>query len=485
MVHEILTSEQMAAADRFTIAQGTEGFVLMRRAGEGAALIIRKLYAPQKTLVLCGPGNNGGDGYVIARCLKDAGFDVTVWSPVEPSTLTGDAQRAFAEWAGDTHSAFKDQTLVIDALFGTGFNKKLEEPALSILNKIKKSKFSVVAVDIPSGVHGSTGGADPAALRAVHTITFARKKLGHCLMPGKDFCGEVHVVEIGILQEAIEKSGFSACENVPSLWSAAFPHKKAGEHKYTHGHVVISGAEKMTGATRLAAEACARIGAGLTTVIAPEGTGEIYRRNLAPHVIVEDRKNGIVAHLSDARRNAVLIGPGAGRENVEELQKDVLTTLEIKKIVVLDADAITVFENSREKFYITLNKKCILTPHDGEFARLFPDLTGLKTERAQAAAERTGAVIVLKGPDTVIAAPGRKPVINTNAPPWLATAGSGDVLAGMITGLAAQGMEPFDAACAAVWIHGEAARLFGEGLVAADISTRIPEILVSLNRLPG
>lgn len=480
MSYEILTSEQMAAADRLTIAGGVEGFALMRRAGQGAADIIRNIYKPQPVLILCGPGNNGGDGYIIARALRDAGFDVGVWSAVDPPTLTGDARRAHREWGGICTASYSGQRLVVDAVFGTGFNKKLQEPIVSIFKQIEKSRAIVIAVDIPSGVNGSTGVADDAALRATHAVTFARKKLGHCLMPGRDYCGQIHVVDIGITQAAVEKAGFTAHENAPHLWGAFFPYKKSSDHKYMHGHAVILGAEKMTGATRLAAEACARIGAGLTTVIAPPAAAQIYRETLAPHVIVEDRKNVLPLHLSDARRNTVLIGPGAGREHEALLQKDALDILASGKTVIVDADALTIFESDRDKLFKSLNKKCILTPHEGEFVRLFPDLPGVKTDRAQTAADRTGAVIVLKGPDTVIAAPGRKPVINTNAPPWLATAGSGDVLAGMITGLAAQGMQPFDAACAAVWIHGEAANRFGEGLVAADINGKIPEVISRL-----
>lgn len=478
MAHEILTNEQMAAADRLMVVRGTPGFALMRRAGQGAAAIIKTLYKPQAVTVLCGPGNNGGDGYVVARELKDAGFGVNVWSLADPERLKGDARQAFEMWKRPLCADPSLSTgLIIDAVFGTGFNKKLEEPLVSIFKKVKNLNFNVVAIDIPSGLNGATGVADPAVLPARHTITFARKKAGHCLMPGRALCGKIHIVDIGIPEEIIREAGFTAQDNHPDLWKARFPHRKADDHKYDHGHAVIVGAAKMTGATRLAAEACARIGAGLTTVIAPPGTGEIYRRTLAPHVIVEDRRNGLSAHLSDDRRNVCLIGPGAGRDNADVLQKDVFDTLQTKKMAVLDADALNCFENSREKFYNLLNKNYILTPHEGEFSRLFPDIKGSKIDRAQTAADRTGAAVVLKGPDTVIAAPGQKPFINTNAPPWLATAGSGDVLAGMITGLAAQGMEPFDAACAAVWIHGKAARLFGEGLTAPDITSKIPVVL--------
>ena len=480
MPYEILTSEQMAAADRLTIGRGTDGFGLMQRAGQGTAAFIKKLYQPQRTLVLCGPGNNGGDGYIVARVLKDSGFDVVVWSSVPTESLKGDARKAFDAWGAGCSGTFENQPLVVDSVFGTGFNKRLENPIVSIFKQIEKSKSSVIAVDIPSGICGSTGEADPATLKAIYTITFARKKLGHCLMPGKDYCGQVHLVDIGIPQNIIEEAGFAALENHPDIWKERFPHKKSDDHKYKHGHAVIIGAAKMTGATRLAAEACARIGAGLTTVIAPREAGEIYRRTLPPHVIVEDRKNGLSGHLSDERRNAVLIGPGTGLENVRALQGDVFDVLNSKKFTVLDADAITAFNNDREKFYNSLNKNCILTPHEGEFVRLFPDLKGLKTERAQRAAQLTGAIIVLKGPDTVIAAPDGRLAINTNAPPWLATAGTGDVLAGLITGLAAQDMELFAAACAAVWIHGEAARLFGEGLVASDIVGKIHEVLLEI-----
>ena len=477
MPHELLTSEQMDAADRLTTGRGTAGFVLMQRAGQGAAAIIRELYKPQKTLVLCGPGNNGGDGYIIARLLKDAGFDVSVWSLVPDENLNGDARKAFEFWGGKCDGVFENQPLIVDAVFGTGFNKELEDQIVSLFKQIEKSKSVVIAVDIPSGVCGSTGEAAPATLKATHTITFARKKIGHCLVPGRDYCGRVHIVDIGVSQNAVGEAGFAAFENHPDLWKAQFPHKKPDDHKYKHGHAVIVGATKMTGATRLAAEACARIGAGLTTVIAPQEAGGVYRRTLPPHVIVEDRGNGLTGHLADDRRNAVLIGPGAGLEDVAALQTDIIDVLKSQKMIVLDADAITAFQTDREKLYSMLNKRCILTPHEGEFSRLFPGMTGIKTKRAQEAARRTGAIIVVKGPDTVIAAPDGRLVVNTNAPPWLATAGTGDVLAGIVTGLAAQGMESFDAACAAVWMHGEAARLFGEGLVASDITSKIPEVL--------
>jgi len=481
MPYEILSAEQMVAADRMTIARGTDGFALMQRAGDGASSIIKTLYKPQRVLVLCGPGNNGGDGYIIACGLRDAGFDVAVWALVPPDNLTGDARRAYEAWGADCSAELDGQTLVIDALFGTGFNKEIEEPLLSLFKQIEKLEADVVAVDIPSGVSGTTAAADPVTLKAAHTITFACKKLGHCLMPGKNFCGRVHVVDIGIPHAVVVEAGFSAHENHPDLWKSAFPHKKTEEHKYSHGHAVIAGAPKMTGATRLAAEACARIGAGLTTVIAPAGAATVYRETLAPHVIIEDRTDGLKAHLADERRNAVLVGPGAGQDDASALQADILDVLRTQKTVILDADALTVFGSDREKLYSALNNNSILTPHEGEFARLFPDLDGFKTQRAQKAAQASGAVIVLKGPDTVIVAPDGRTVINTNAPPWLATAGSGDVLAGMIVGLAAQGMAPFDAACAAVWIHGAAAYLFGEGLVASDIATKIPAVLGELH----
>lgn len=260
--------------------------------------------------------------------------------------------------------------------------------------------------------------------------------------------------------------------NHPGLWKAVFPHRRPDSHKYDYGHAVITGAAEMTGATRLAAEACARIGAGLTTVIAPAGTGEIYRRTLAPHVIVEDRAGDLAAHLQDDRRNAVLVGPGAGKDYAA-IRQDVRDAC-AGRACVLDADALNALAEQGD--YSMLTPRCILTPHEGEFARLFPGINGSRIERARQAAQMTKTVIVLKGRETVIAGPAQI-VINAGAPPWLATAGTGDVLAGMITGLLAQGMNPCDAACAAVWIHGRAAELFGEGLVASDITSKIPPIL--------
>lgn len=255
-------------------------------------------------------------------------------------------------------------------------------------------------------------------------------------------------------------------ENDPKLWLPYFPFKTKESNKYTHGHAVIVGAAKMTGATRLAAEACARIGAGLVTVVAPQGTEEIYRRTLAPHVIVEDRANGLETHLKDERRNAVLIGPGAGTDHAA-IRADIEAAR--GKRLVLDADAL----NARPD----LPPSCIVTPHEGEFARLFPDITGgTKIDRAGKAAATFDGIVVYKGSDTVIAS-ADSAVVNTNAPPSLATAGTGDVLAGMITGLLAQGMPEFHAACAAVWIHAEAARTFGPGLVASDAAAGIPAVL--------
>ncbi len=487
---EILNNAQMAQADNLTIEAGAQGYELMSNAGAAVARSVFDHFPDFRVLVLCGPGNNGGDGYVAARLLKERGRHVTVASLKPLTELKGDAAQAAAGWSGGVETIenmdLKNKTLVIDAFFGTGFRGNLPDHVAALFGNIREKRLPVLAVDIPSGVNGDTGEVDERALPANMTVTFFRKKLGHVLMPGKAWCGSVIVSDIGIQAGALNQTGTSAEENLPVLWLGAFRPKTLFDHKYSFGHAVILGGSNMTGAALLAAQGCLRAGAGLCTVTGPEKNRFIYGAAM-PSLIFEtcESYDQFDAHIKDARRNAVLIGPGAGRDAPQKLWEAVYAACQPEeegrsKSVVLDADALNVFQYQREKLVDGLHGQCVLTPHEGEFARLFPDLEGGKIDKVREAASLTGAVVLLKGPDTVIAKPCGRCAVNTNAPPWLATAGSGDVLAGMITGLLAQGMPAFEAASAAAWIHGEAAKRYGPGLISSDLPEAVPQVLRDL-----
>ena len=452
MSREILNTSQMMAADQDTIDAGTPGFTLMQRAGHSVADFILEKYDAKHILVLCGPGNNGGDGFVIAEVLRKAKCIVTCACLIDPNSLKGDALKAYNQWWGETLD-FEDvmdcsADLIVDAVFGTGFKGDLKSPVSICFDHLNAP---VVAVDIPSGINGDTGAADPNTLHAECTLTFHRKKLGHVLQPGASFCGDVRVVDIGITADYESE----ALENHPDLWLADIPSKAKTGHKYDSGMAHIYGAPKLTGATRLASEACGRMGAGLVAVVAPKRIGDLYRAALAPHILVYDQGK------QPKKVSARLYGPG-GLTVKPDYNSDIPT--------VLDAGAL--YDLPKK-----LANKFVLTPHEGEFAKAFPDLDGTKIEKARAAAYKVGALIVLKGPDTVIAHPDGRVVVNTHASADLATAGSGDVLAGLITGLMAQGMQGFEACCAAVWVQGDGALRFGRGLVASDLIEMIPEVL--------
>jgi len=312
----------------------------------------------------------------------------------------------------------------------------------------------------------------------VLTVTFFRKKPGHLLLPGRDYCGETLLAQIGIPDTVLDKISPDAAANDPAWWLGGFPWPSLESHKYSRGHAVVAGGAVMTGAARLAARAAARLGAGLVTVAAPERAFPIYAAALTgvivhPVASLEDFR----AFLADPRRNAALIGPGAGVAG--ETRDKTLAILAAGKCTVLDADALTSFSENPEMLFSAIRSPCVMTPHAGEFSRLF-DTGGSKPEQARRAARRSGAVILLKGADTVVAAPDGRVAINANAPPQLATAGSGDVLAGMLLGLLAQGMEPFAAAAVAAWVHGAAASRFGAGLVSEDLLEMAPPVLNGL-----
>lgn len=478
---EILTADQMKKAEAAAIAGGTSSLQLMTAAGHAAAQEIIDSVKPCPVLVLCGPGNNGGDGFITAHRLKKAGWTVRLACMVKRTALKNDAALAAREWEGDVESLNSNlsvhQTgLIVDAVFGTGFDRALEPELVILFDKIRTRKIPVVAIDLPTGVHATTGAVDAGALKADSTVTFCRKKMAHVLLPGKNHCGRVVVAEIGITDETVAGLNTHCFENDPALWLKNFPLPDAEAHKYSRGHAVVYGGEKRTGAACLAAAAAQKIGAGLVTITSPAKAWPVYSSYRASLLIDEcNTLDDFKTVLRDERKNAVLIGPGAGID--DNLKAAVDALLSFNKSGVLDADVFSAYQNNPKDLFSKLSPKYVLTPHEGEFRRIFGATEGNKVERTLKAAQISNAIVLLKGSDTVIAAPDGTAIINTNAPPTLATAGSGDVLAGMITGLIAQGMPPFMAAAAAVWLQGAVAQNHRLGLTAEDIITGLPQVL--------
>jgi len=474
----LLDVRQMAEADRLTVAAGTPATVLMQNAGTAVAQAIRQRWSARAVIVLCGPGNNGGDGFVTAWQLAASGWPVRVALLGQREHLGEVARQHAEQWRGVmeavTPAALDGAALVVDALFGAGLSRALEGAAAQTLAAAAQRRLSIVAIDVPSGVMGDTG-AVLGAVAAVLTVTFFRKKPGHVLLPAKLLCGEVVVADIDTPESVIDKIAPQTFENDPLLWLADLPRPHDAGNKYTRGHALISGGYPVTGAARMAARAAARAGAGLTTIAAPEIAFPIYATALSsvmvrPMVTTHDFEQ----LLEDPRFSALLIGPGAGVS--EATRTRAISMLRTNRPTLLDADAITSFQHDPSALDQAIVGPCILTPHDGEFRRVF-DPAGDKLTRVRAASLRSGAIIILKGADTVIAAGDGRAIINTNAPPTLATAGSGDVLSGIVLGLLAQGMQAFLAAAAGVWMHGAAANEFGPGLIAEDLPDLLPTVL--------
>ena len=474
----LLRVAQMAEADRLTIASGPSGAELMARAGGAVVREIVRRWPPCRVTVLCGPGNNGGDGFVVAGGLAAAGWPVRVALMGPPQQLSGDAKYHADRWKGPVDAlapaVTEDAQLIVDALFGAGLSRALNPDVVQTLAAVAERGVPLIAVDVPSGVMGDTG-ASLGAVAAACTVTFARKKPGHVLLPGRTLCGDVVVADIGIPPAALRAIAVDTWENAPALWRQELPQLEAAGNKYSRGHALICGGYPMTGAARMAARAAARAGAGLTSVAVPEIALPVYAAALTSIMVLAlSRPQDLARVLRDARYTALLIGPGAGVNTAT--RERALALLETRRAVVLDADAISVFADRPTELYEAIKGPCVLTPHEGEFARLF-DTTGDKLTRARTAARACGAIIVLKGADTVIAAPDGRAIVNANAPASLATAGSGDVLGGMILGLLAQGMDAFLAAAAGVWLHGAAAADFGPGLLAEDLPDLLPGVL--------
>ncbi len=482
----LLSVKEMSRADALAVSMGASSRDLMEAAGRAVVREIRRRWRPRPVAVLCGPGNNGGDGFVAARLLGNAGWPVRLASMGKRESLKGDAAYNAGRWEGPVDplspAVLDGAGLVLDALFGAGLARPVEGAAREVIEAVNERGPDCVCVDMPSGVDGDTGRILGTAPRACLTVTFFRPKPGHFLFPGRPRVGELVVAGIGIPEGVLGEIAPKTHLNGPGLWRDRFPRPSPEGNKYGRGHAVVLGGAVMTGAARLAADGARRIGAGLVTLAAPAEAFSVYASG-APGVIVKGLKGDkdLRELLSDPRKNAVLAGPGLGLN--EDARKKTLAVLRAGKACVLDADALTLFEGDPETlFAAATGSPCLLSPHDGEFARIFPDMAGEagKLERVRAAASASGVVVLLKGADTVIAAPDGRAALNANAPATLATAGSGDVLAGFALGLMAQGMEPFEAACAAAWLHGEAASGFGPGLIAEDIPAALPAVLKSL-----
>lgn len=484
---ELLTTAEMAEADRLTIAGGVAGIELMENAGRAVAdRVAARHPAGSRVVVVAGPGNNGGDGFVAGRVLAARGYRVRMLLAGELGRLKGDAALAAQRWQGQTEAALPAAVVpadvVIDALFGAGLDRPVDGAARAMIDAMNGAGVSVVAVDLPSGINGTTGAVMGAAVQAAETVTFFRRKNGHALLPGRLHCGNISVADIGIAAGVLDRIKPRASLNTPALWAGNFPMPRADGHKYSRGHaVVVSGGVSSTGAARLAARGALRAGAGLVTIASPPGALVVNAAaSLAVMVRAVGGEHELAEFLQDARRNAVVLGPGGGVGAA--MREMVLAALAGERAVVLDADALTSFADEPQTLMAAIGKRSgatLLTPHEGEFRRLFKavdDKAPSKLEKARKAAEAARAIVLLKGPDTVVAAPDGRAAIADNAPAWLATAGSGDVLAGFAAGLLAQGMPGFEAAAAAVWLHGEAGNEAGPGLIAEDLPEAIPAV---------
>jgi len=483
---ELLSVVQMYAADQAAMSSGISGRALMEAAGAGVAHEIALRWPVGRIAILCGPGNNGGDGFVAARYLQEVGWTVRLGLLGSKAKLKGDAAAMAELWPDDIETLsltiFENADVIVDALFGAGLSRPIEGKAAEILEGVQLSPAAVVAVDVPSGVHGDSGQVLGKAVPADLTVTFHRRKTGHVLLPGRVLCGEVAVIDIGIPDGVAEDGINLVRENKPELWLDELPRPAIDGHKYARGHAVVaSGDAESCGASRLAARAALRIGAGLVTALGPAEAMKLHAAYTAA-VMTETCETADVfdSLISQRRRNAVLIGPGNGV--TATTRENVLAALKRNLACVLDADALTVFQDQPGDLFSAIEGPCVLTPHDGEFGRLFGPAgeTPDKLRRTRDAAASSGAVVISKGGDTVIAAPDGRAVVNTSAPAELATAGSGDVLAGMVVGLLAQGVAPFEAACVAVWMHGEAARIVGPGLIADDLPDALMKVLARL-----
>jgi ADP-dependent NAD(P)H-hydrate dehydratase / NAD(P)H-hydrate epimerase len=477
----LISPSAMGRIDADAARSGIDSYGLMEAAGAHVAACVLSGYPGiRRAVVLCGPGNNGGDGHVVARLLASSGVPVLrIGIPPKPG---GDADRAhcacdqelrnFADWQP------AEGDVIVDALFGAGLDRPIEGDLAEVIERVAQSALPVVAVDLPSGVSGRTGRPTGPCLEAAQTVTFAALKSGHLLMPGKALCGEVHVCDIGIPARLIV-SDEQVWRNHQGLYQDRLPANSAGQHKYSRGHLVVFAGPLISGgAARLSATAGLHAGAGLVSLATPPGAVLSQAAHLTAvmqHSVAD--ADALADWLEDPRLSAFVLGPGFG--DMDRAREYCRLLAGTGRPVVLDADGLSAFAADQKALagLFEGDTRLMITPHEGEFRRLFPDLADdddlSKIDRALAAARRLNAFVLYKGPDTVIAAPDGRAAVNADAPSWLATAGSGDVLAGVAGSLLAQGMPGFEAGCATVAMHGAAARRCGPGMTAEDLASRI------------
>ncbi|MFC3051140.1 NAD(P)H-hydrate dehydratase [Kordiimonas pumila] len=489
--HVLLTPAEASAADAWAINSGVSGLDLMESAGRATAeMLVEYIGTPLETggeiIVLCGPGNNGGDGFVTARYLDDWGYPVRVIAVSSLDEMTSDAAEMAEIWRGQTDkidaARLKNVSVVVDCLFGTGLSRPIEEPIADLINKVNALDAFKLAVDLPSGLDGVTGLPTGACFQADATVTFSYRKPAHLIAPGRFYCGgadHVHVADIGLPEESLSELDPQYFSNEPSLWGWCFPFQGPETHKYDRGHLLVLGGKEPTlGASRLASMAALRAGAGLVTLAAPSETYGVQAAALTDVMVRRfDSVFGFIGIMADHRIGTVILGPGSG---ISEKTVDMVQQAGRKeRNMVLDADVLSSMIGRIEIISDIKNCAVVLTPHEGEFIRLFPDLDYKKDRLAavRAAAKRACATVVLKGVSTVVADETGRVSIATNAPSWLAVGGTGDVLSGIIGSLLVQGMPAFEAASAAVWMHGEAGMKAGRGMIASDLVNAIPSIL--------
>lgn len=492
----ILTSAQMRAAEQRAFAAGLNSFEALRRAGRAVERTILSDWTKprvDRVLVLCGPGNNGGDGYIVAAALKSRGWPVSVALLYPSLSPSGDAAKAAALWDGgcapsmlDVIRALSARSIIIDALFGIGLVRPLDKAACDVVAAVNESPAAVIAVDIPSGISADSGDVMGAAIRADTTVTFGWPKFGHVLQPGAGYCGELRIADLGFGADVLSGLDVGSHVNAPMLWAHDYRSAGPDDHKYNRGHALIIGGAIMTGAARLAARAARRTGLGMLTMVVPQAVSNLYALDQPGAIVRTLSSNAALSEMAGERRiTSALVG--CGLEPGEDTREKVAAIMSLGKPTVIDGGGLTAFAEDTAGFLKLGRGDVVLTPHEGEFARLFgDDLPGNKVQLALAAAQRSRCVLVLKGADTVVASPAGHTVVNTGAPATLATAGSGDVLAGIVLGLLGQGMPAFSAACMAVWLHSQAARLVGAGLIAEDLPEKLGQVMVdTLRAMPG
>lgn len=495
----ILTCEQVRAAEQMAVEAGISLWALMQKAGQARADVLHAEFPVGRVIVLAGPGNNGGDAFVAAQRLRDLGRNVWLFDMAPKTERTPEGQNALAMLTGARQPLedmrIQPDDIVLDGLFGAGLSRPLEGEAAYAVEQVNASGAKVVAIDVPSGVNGDRGAVDGPAIRADVTVTFCCKKPAHVLFPAAELCGDVVPAEIGFGQFVEAAGGGQLHENAPALWAHKLRWPARSGYKHRRGRLaVVTGGIANTGAARLAAQAGLRAGAGLVTLYTPPGALMVVASSVTA-VMVSSFSDPESLEVQAEDADAVVIGPAAGvtpgtRANVEAL-------LRAGRTAVLDADALSVFaDDAKSLALLTVEGEMVrendgrpkgafvvMTPHVGEFERLRPGLLAKSPTRVTAAintAAMTGCVVLLKGPDTIIAAPDGRAVVNTHATPFLATAGSGDVLAGVIGSIVAQGLDPFDAACVGAWMHGDAGIRAGAGMTAEDLDDALRETIRAL-----